>query len=49
MPESRPPPGSPEALESLLRDVLARQGAWSDREYLWLTVRTGTGWVRIWW
>ncbi|MCY4374551.1 MAG: Uma2 family endonuclease [Spirochaetaceae bacterium] len=40
MPESPPAPSSQEALASLLRDVLPRQGAWSDREYLWLTDHT---------
>ena len=34
------PPGSQEALSSLLCDVLPPQGAWSDREYLWLTDHT---------
>ena len=40
MPDSPPAPSSQEALVSLLRDVLPRQGAWSDREYLWLTDHT---------
>ena len=40
MPESPSAPSSQEALASLLRDVLPRQGAWSDREYLWLTDHT---------
>ena len=31
---------SQEALSSLLCDVLPPQGAWSDREYLWLTDHT---------
>ena len=31
---------SQEALSSLLGDVLPPQGAWSDREYLWLTDHT---------
>ena len=38
-----PPPAAPspqEALSSLLCDVLPPQGAWSDREYLWLTDHT---------
>ena len=39
--ESTPaPPGSQEALSSLLCDVLPPQGSWSDREYLWLTDHT---------
>ena len=33
-------PTSQEALSSLLCDVLPPQGAWSDREYLWLTDHT---------
>ena len=33
-------PTSPEALASLLGDLLPPQGAWSDREYLWLTDHT---------
>ena len=33
-------PTSQEALASLLCDVLPSQGAWSDRDYLWLTDRT---------
>ena len=40
---TEPPPAAPtsqEALASLLCDVLPPQGAWSDREYLWLTDHT---------
>ena len=33
-------PTSQEALSSLLCDVLPPQGAWGDREYLWLTDHT---------
>ena len=33
------PPTSPEALHTLLREILPPQGAWSDEEYLWLTDR----------
>jgi hypothetical protein len=33
-------PSPQEALSSLLCDVLPPQGAWSDREYLWLTDHT---------
>ena len=35
-----PSPSSREALGSLLCEVLPPQGAWSDREYLWLTDHT---------
>ena len=34
------PPGSQDALSSLLCDVLPSQGRWGDREYLWLTDHT---------
>ncbi len=41
MSQSTPaPPTSQEALSSLLRDVLPPQGAWGEREYLWLTDHT---------
>ena len=38
-PATIPSASSQEALHSLLREVLPRQGAWSDEEYLWLTDR----------
>ena len=31
---------SQEALNALLREILPRQGAWSDAGYLWLTDRS---------
>ena len=34
-----PSASSQEALHALLREVLPRQGAWNDEEYLWLTDR----------
>lgn len=33
-------PTSQESLSSLLRDLLPPQGAWGEREYLWLTDHT---------
>ena len=38
-PATIPSATSQEALHALLREVLPRQGAWSDAEYLWLTDR----------
>lgn len=35
-PAPLPSASSQEALHALLREVLPRQGAWSDEEYLWL-------------
>ena len=38
-PATIPSAAAQEALHALLREVLPRQGAWSDEEYLWLTDR----------
>ena len=38
-PATLPSASSQEALHALLREVLPRQGAWNDEEYLWLTDR----------
>ncbi len=38
--EPTPAPASQVALATLLCEVLPPQGAWSDREYLWLTDHT---------